>query len=66
MHNSYKLCTSTIAEKLQRDLDLNLTDNQTGFRKERGILEYINILRHIIEKHALFANLTAAFDLEDK
>ena len=72
MDSGYKIYTSILREKLQREFEEKniLSETQMGFRKKRSTIDAIYILknaidREIIEKrkvYAFFVDLKAAFD----
>ena len=65
-----KVFTNIILERLSKSVDEKLSENQAGFRKERGCSDQIFTLRRIMEQakaenitmHMCFVDLKAAYD----
>ena len=69
-----KVFTNIILERLSKSVDEKLSENQAGFRKERGCSDQIFTLRRIMEQakaenitmHMCFIDLKAAYDTVNK
>ena len=77
LNTLYKIYATIINNRLKKEIEEKkmLPDTQSGFRKERGTIDNIYILKHAIDKeisqqggkvYALFIDLKAAFDSLDR
>ena len=77
LDTAYKIYAMILDERLRRELEEKevLPDGQAGFRKERGTMDNVYILKHLIDQelekkagklYALFIDLKAAFDSVDR
>lgn len=74
---TYKIYATILNEKLKNEIDAKniLPDTQAGFRKKRGAMDNVYILKQAIEEeihnkkekcYAFFADIKAAFDQLDR
>lgn len=73
LSTAYKIYTAILNEKLKEDLEKKkiLSETQAGFRKQRGTIDNVYILQHIVEReltrkggkvYAFFVDVKSAFD----
>ncbi|XP_050493058.1 uncharacterized protein LOC126874746 [Bombus huntii] len=71
MDTAYKIYACILDERLNVEIEDKLGESQFGFRKERGVIDAVYVLNHIIDKqlsgargklYACFADLKATFD----
>lgn len=71
MDTAYKIYANILNERLRREVEEKLQENQYGFRKGRGTIDTIYVLNYVANKEmekekgkifAFFADLKAAFD----
>lgn len=72
---AYKIYTSILNEKLKEEAEEKLQETQFRFREERGTMDAVYVMNHIINKElkkkgekvfAFFADLKVTFDKVDR
>lgn len=77
MSTLYKIYTTILAERIREEVEEKkiIPENQTGFRKGKGIIDNIYVLNYLVQKQinkekrklvSLFVDLKAAFDTVDR
>jgi len=73
----YKIYAEVLAERLREEVEMKglIPENQTGFRKGRGVMDNIYVLNYLVNRNisreggkliALFVDMRAAFDMVNR